>query len=74
MASLSNVSLENLVEKYYLILNNRIQVSTLEIRELQIELRSRNLNTLSKEKYFEIFVGCLDVGLIAGYVREAFSK
>lgn len=74
MASLSNVSLEKLVEKYYLILNDKIQVSQLEIRELQIELRSRNLNTLSKEKYFEIFVSCLDAGLIASYVREAFSK
>lgn len=74
MASLSNVPLEKLIEKYYLILNNRIEVSSLEIRELQIELRNRNLNEITKEKYLEIFIRCLDVDLITNYVRTAFSK
>ena len=74
MSNLSNVPLEKLIEKYYLILNSRIEVTPLEIRELQIELRTRNMGELSREKYLEIFIRCLDTDIITSYVKQAFSK
>jgi hypothetical protein len=73
MAGLRHVPDEKLIEKYYLILNNRIEITHGELRELTDELNRRDLKPLSSEAHLEIFIRCLDVDRIRSYVKQAFS-
>ncbi|MDQ7822201.1 MAG: hypothetical protein RDV48_05340 [Candidatus Eremiobacteraeota bacterium] len=74
MAGLRHVPDEKLVEKYYLILNNRIEVPHGEIQELQQELRRREINETPDDRHMEIFIRCLDVDRIRQFVKQAFAK
>jgi hypothetical protein len=73
MAGLRHVPDEKLIEKYYLVLNNRIDVNYQDMRELQEELNRRNIKPLSTQAHLEIFIRCLDVDRIKSYVKQAFS-
>jgi hypothetical protein len=73
MPGLRDVSDERLMEKYYLILNNRIDVPAREIGELQDELRRREIKQTLDDRQMEIFIRCLDVEKIRQYVKKAFS-
>ncbi len=73
MPGLRDVSDDKLMEKYYLILNNRIDVPAREVGELQDELRKRELQPLSSEAQLQIFIRCLDVDRVRQYVKQAFA-
>ena len=76
MADLRYMSNDQLLERYYLILNNRIKVTNWESLELQNELQKRDLkdDVSSSPAQFEIFSRCLDVDKIRQYVKQAFTQ